>query len=502
MLNSSVIGKAAITITAVSLLSRILGFFREVLFANYYGTNREYEIFLVASIIPLTINTISIFFYQNYFIPNYAKIKNDYADLKDYFVKKTFINSVIYSVLIIIVFISFSNEILSFYVGNKTIDEELKTIFIIFSFTVFPAVLSSFLSSYLNSKNKFIVPSFSLLFINIITILALIYFKSNNIIPIAIGYLIGSFIQLIYLLFKVDLITILKIKTPSKTNITQITFGAVFSILLTELIGQLYVIADRYFYSNVEDGGIAALNYATNIFLLPVSIFTISLTTAIMPTVSELSASDKTSEISEMLNKLFSLSFYFFIPVITIFLFFGNNVVRIFFQRGSFDAVSTQYTNEVLFFLSISLIFYVTYSLLNKILYSLRKTSFLLIMTVIVFLLKILFNFILVPNFKQNGLAISTSLSYVLFFSFAFVKVKSELKLKLDKEVFVNFLFYLANASVSLVMTLVLIRKIDHSGIFYDLFSILIFIVIYYLNNQLFDDKNQRMILNQIKILK
>lgn len=502
MLNQSSIGKAAIIITIISLLSRVIGFFREILFANYYGTNNEYEIYLVASIIPLTINTISIYFYQNYFIPNYAKIKTDYSDLKDYFVKKTFFNSVIYSALIVIIFIFFSQQILSLYVKEGANNENLKTIFTIFSLTIFPAVVSSFLSSYLNSKNKFSAPAFSLLFINLITILALIYFKSGNIIPIAIGYLIGSYLQLFYLLFKVDLRSIFNIKTPIKKDIIHITYSSVLSILLIELIGQLYVIADRYFYSSVDSGGIAALNYATNIFLLPVSIFTISLTTAIMPKISELSASNKISDMSQMLNKLFSLSFYFFIPVILSFILFGDKVVRIFFQRGSFDSVSTQFTYQVLFYLSLSFIFYVSYGVLNKFLYSLRKTNYLLFLTVFVFFCKILFNIILVTDFKQNGLAISTALSFLIFFSFAFVKVKSELKFSLDREVIRDLLFYSLNTMVSLIISLVLIKMLEPSSIYQDIFLFVIFIAIYYLNNQLLEDENQKAILSQLNILK
>ena len=502
MFGKSIIGKAAITVTLISLSSRVLGFLREILFANYYGTNKEYEIYLVASIIPLTINTISIFFYQNYFIPANAKMSVSYPEDREYFVKKTFLNSIIFAVLIVFIFLLFSEQILLLYAGGGLLEEKTKIVFSIFSLTMIPAIVSSFLSAYINSKNQFGSPALSLLFINITTILSLVYFQSDNIIPIAIGYLVGTVLQLVYLSSKVDIKNLLKIKSPDHKDYVSISFGSIISIILIELIGQLYVVADRFFFSSVEAGGIASLNYATNIFLLPVSIFTISLTTAIMPKISELSAKGQNKEMMEMMNKLFSLSFLFFLPFVLIFLLQGDSVVKIFLERGNFDSVSTQITKDVLFYLSLSLIFYVIYSFLNKFLYSIQKINFLLLLTIFALIIKFILNYFLVGIFKQNGLAISTSISYVIFFVFAFIKMRRELNLKMDKRVFNNFLFYLMNASFSFVISSIITMILQQNQIISNLLSIIVFLVIYCVNNQIFEDENQKMILNQIKFYK
>jgi putative peptidoglycan lipid II flippase len=501
MSNKSIIGKAVVTITLISLFSRLLGFLREILFANYYGTANEYEIYLVASIIPLTINTVSIFFFQNYFIPNYSKIKNDYPEQTDNFVKRTFYNSLGFSVVLCAIFIIFPNEIMSIYAGREVIDSQLNTIFIIFSITIIPAILSSYISSYLNSANKFSAPAFSLLFINLTTIIALFYFKSNNIIAIALGYLAGSFIQLIYLISKVKLSLFLFL-SERRRQVKFITFSSVLFIVLIEFIGQLYVIVDRYFYSSIDQGGIASLNYATNIFLLPISVFTVSLTTAIMPKISDLSAKEKLLEMNLMLNKLFSISFFFFIPFISVYFLFGENLVRIIFERGAFDSRSTEITHQVLFYLSLSMIFYVIYSVLNKYLYSLRKTGYLLLLTIFVLMIKIFLNHLLVSDYKQNGLAFATSLSYFIFFAFAFIKVKSEIKFKLDRLILKSFIFYILNICVSFLLTVILISMIKSEGIMYDILLITVFFTFYFINNMIFDEENQKLIWEQINVFK
>jgi putative peptidoglycan lipid II flippase len=502
MKSKSIIGAAAILITLTSLIGRFIGFLREILFANYYGTNNEYDNYLVASIIPLTINTVSIFFFQNFFIPNYLSLKKGDSELSNYFAKKVFIASVLFSFFIVVIFLVFADQIVSAYTTKEIADDELVPIFKVFSLTIFPAIVSSFLMSYLNVQNKFDDPAYSLLFINIATVIALLIFKSENIILISYGYLVGSFLQLFYLIFKVNIKDIFLLKNNSQRSVLKFSFVSVLSILLVETIGQLYMIADRYFYSAVDTGGIAALNYATNIFLLPVSIFTFSLTTAIMPKISELFATDRLSDMALMLKKIISISLYFFLPVIVIFTLFGEQVVRIFFERGTFDTSSTQITDKVLFYLSLSLIFYVIYGVLNKYLYSLRRNIFLLKITVMIILVKILLNFSLVNHLKQDGLAISTSVSYLLFFTLAFVKIKAELKIKLEREIFQDLFFYLTNTLLSALLTVILSNIINAKNFIQDVFTLILFVSIYYFNNHLFVDKNQKLILEQIKFLR
>ena len=50
-LNSSVSGIFVFLFT-INIVSRVLGFFREILFANFFGTQKEFDVYLIASVIP------------------------------------------------------------------------------------------------------------------------------------------------------------------------------------------------------------------------------------------------------------------------------------------------------------------------------------------------------------------------------------------------------------------------------------------------------------------
>ncbi len=72
---TSTIAGASIFISVIGLLSRGLGFIREMIFANNFGLETEFDLYLVGAVLPITINTIILYIGQNYFIPEFQKIK-------------------------------------------------------------------------------------------------------------------------------------------------------------------------------------------------------------------------------------------------------------------------------------------------------------------------------------------------------------------------------------------------------------------------------------------
>ena len=74
LISSSVIG-ASILLVIFSGISRVVGFVREVVFASNFGLSNHYDIYLIASVIPITINTILLFIGQNFFIPSFIELE-------------------------------------------------------------------------------------------------------------------------------------------------------------------------------------------------------------------------------------------------------------------------------------------------------------------------------------------------------------------------------------------------------------------------------------------
>ena len=68
---TSTVAGASLLLATLGLLSRGIGFIREVVFASYFGLGKNYDIYLVGAVLPITIDTIIFYLVQNYFIPSF-----------------------------------------------------------------------------------------------------------------------------------------------------------------------------------------------------------------------------------------------------------------------------------------------------------------------------------------------------------------------------------------------------------------------------------------------
>ncbi|RKY90671.1 MAG: hypothetical protein DRQ01_08850 [Ignavibacteriae bacterium] len=263
----------------------------------------------------------------------------------------------------------------------------------------------------------------------------------------------------------------------------QFVSGSLILIVVIESLSQLYMFSDRYFYNSVEPGGIAALNYAIHLYLLPLSIISLAISTAIFPALSK-SINEEKDESEKLLNNFFSINILLFVPITIIILFFGDVIIRVLFERGEFSTHDSEMTYSVLKIYSYSLIFYSSYAVLNKLIYSKKLIGYLLLVAVLSISLKLILNFVFVNNLKQDGLALSTTLSYTSFFLFSFIVVLLKVKLS-DKSYFIKELLWgLTNGVGSILLsswlTSLLFQDVSIAS---DIVQIVIFVMIYGLNS-------------------
>ena len=486
---TSTVAGATILITLVGLIGKGLGLIREIVFANFFGLNTQYDLYLVGAVLPITINTIILYLGQNYFIPNYNKTKIDEPEKIESFTNSAFWIFTIFGLLFAVVLYYFSGLIVRFYLHEASYAEYISAleVFRIFLLTIPLNAAYAILAAFLQSEFEFKAPAVSQLCLNISIIVLVVLFSNRiGVYTIPAGYALGSLVQLIYLVVKtagrVKLNIFLFIKSR---NIRSIVTGSLIITILIETISQIYLLADRYFFDEVQKGGIASLNYAMNLYLLPVTIISVALSTAIFPSFSQSFSSNFKEEVQSKLDNFFSVNLFLFIPISMILILYGNVFIRLLFQRGEFNAGATEMTFEVLKYYSISLVFYSSYAVINKLLYSANELKILLVITIIAFISKVAANILLVKNFQQDGLAISTSLSYLLFFFFGIGVTVIKLKLKAVSFI-KEFSFDILNGTISFLLSVILIpESIFKDDYLRDIFKILIFLASYLINFKL-----------------
>jgi len=498
---TSTVAGASLLLAILGLLSRGIGFIREIVFASYFGLGRNYDIYLVGAVLPVTIDTIIFYLGQNFFIPSFHNFSSTSQEHKDKFLRFNFWFFSAFGILVAGIMYLFSNQIVSLYLGDTSAEDIIKAtgVFQIFLITIPFTTSVSILSALLHSKFNFVSPGISRLFLNVsIIVLVFLFTDVLDIYIIPIGYVTGTILQFIYLLTKTDL----KLfgESFSKGALNSILKSSFVVTILVESISQLYIISDRYFILSVDSGGIAALNYAQTLYLLPISIVTLALSTAVLPKLSKSFASGSFTELEQTYNDGMKINLFIFVPLTFIFCFYGDDIIRILYQRGNFDSAGTVITFNTLRYLALSFVFYSTYSISNKLMYSANLTRALLYITLAGIFIKIIFNFLLVGLLKQDGLAASTSLSYLFFFISSILIIKSK---GLTKKIIFSqeLMFHLTNGIFSLLVVKVLTSLLWSNDHFTDYVGVILFCSIYFLNQFMIRTRSVNLVIGMFSSL-
>lgn len=483
---TSTVAGASILLTSMGLLSRGLGMIREMVFASSFGLGEEFDIYLVGAVLPLTIQVIFLFLIQNYLIPSYNNLLLKSPEQKESFIRTNFW---IFSLggLVLAVLLSFSsNIIINTYLSHSSIAkrEEARLIFNIFLISLPFSAANSVLISFLQNQLNFLTPSVARLTTNLAVII--IVFSLSTVygtVIIPVGYVVGEIIPFIILLIKSNV----KLFSPVKSllirqHLKNSLSLNLFLILIIESISQLYAISDRYFVSLVQEGGIAALNYSQTLFTLPISSISVALSTAIFPRLSQSYSAGSHIELERQFLSGIRINILIFVPIMIIFFFYGNDLIRIIYERGKFNSNDTLMTAESLKYFSLSIVFYSIYSILNKMIYSARWIKTLLFITVIGISLKIILNFVLVKNLSQNGLALSTSISYIFFFIVSFLVIINRLSFRIKGQFLAEFFLHLICGVTSYLVVAYLWSFIKQDSIILSLLILISFCLVYMLN--------------------
>lgn len=486
---TSTVAGGAIFITIIGVLGRGIGVVRESIFANYFGLSLNYDLYLIATVFPVTVNSIMYYVAQNYFIPKYHQVRKEKSEQSQKIRINAFIIFLTLGIVLSVLFYFFADEIICKYLVTNDQKQFIltKNLFLILLISIPFGSGIAILSSILQSEYEFKYPALSNLFLNAIIILFVVLLtESIGIYSISWGYVCGILVQFIYLAIKSSVKLIQDYKYFSPKFALGLLNSTLMIIIVIELFGQVYLIADRYFFFLVDQGGIAALNYAFSIYMLPIGILSLSISTAIFPKLSDSENKNDPKSISQNMNYFFDINLFLFIPITFLFFFEGNEIIKVLYQRGQFFPEDTEITFNVLKFYSLSLIFFSSYAGINKLIFSNNLVKQMLAISVIALFAKFLLNFFFVNYLKQEGLALSSSISFFILFMGSYLLVIRK-KIIIGNYSFMNnLIFNLLNSLVSYHIITMLFSLILQNTVFITFLKIFLFVVLYFFNGWLF----------------
>ena len=400
-----------------AFVAKGLGFMRELVLANYYGTSYVSDVFVAVQNIPAIIFTVFGTAVTTGFIPLYTEIKiRKNKESADTFANNVFNIFLLLSIVLSILGIVFSKQLVKLFAGgfqgdtfilcNQFAKIIMPTCIAIIMVYVYNAYLQ--IEGYFNQNSLMNVPY------NLIQIVFIaIGFYIGNTYILAVGLLLASFGQLIYLQILIRKRTNFKhqcVLDFKDSNIRQmlILVGPVF---ISTGVNQLNSIVDRSMASGLVEGSVSALNYSSEVANMVTQVIILSLTTILYPKMTELFARNDIKKRNSFTLTYINVVSLVVVPLAALIFVFSREIVQILFGRGAFDENTVAFVSRALKIYAIGIVGASFRDVLNKVFYSMKDTKTPMINGTIAVAVNIGLNIILVKDLEYRGLALATSIS-------------------------------------------------------------------------------------------
>ncbi|MCK4249572.1 MAG: murein biosynthesis integral membrane protein MurJ, partial [Candidatus Omnitrophica bacterium] len=320
----------------------------------------------------------------------------------------------------------------------------------------------------LNSFKHFTAPALAPVMLNICWIGSLFllvpYFGDTleeKIFGLAIGILLGGFLQLA---IQIPGLVSRGVKFgfnpawshPGLKQIVCLMAPAMFGLAIT----QLNMLVDLMLANFVGYGANSTLWYGNRLVQLPLGVFAISLSTAVLPVMSEHMTTNDIDKLKQTLIFTMKLVFLILIPASLGLIILRVPIIRLLFEHGRFDAESTRRTASVLLFYSLGLFAYGGIHVVVKAYYSLKDTRTPVRIGIIALISNICLNLILMQYLREGGLALATTLSSMLNFALLVFILSKKIGSWGLKEIFILFLKVLLSAGIMAAAAQMLITSL------------------------------------------
>ena len=341
-----------------TLISRLLGYVRDILIAIFLGASLYADVFFVAFRLP---NTFRRLFaegtFNAAFIPSYTEAK-----IKSKKNSKKFADEIISLLSLILFLIVILVEIFTpyfvyliapgFYDDLTKFNLAVELTRITFPFLFFVS-LSSFFSGILNSNNKFAAAAAAPIILNVVLIIVLIisfFFNLNFAKNLSYGVTLAGIIQLIFLIFYTKKYYQPSFKIKIKINSkVKFFFKKLLPSIFSSGVTQINILIGTIIAS-FEVSAISYLYYADRIYQINLAIAGIAVGTVSLPILAEAIKRKKSTNVFKIQNRSIELSLLLSIPASLGLILASNEIVNALFGYGSFDEVDVYNTSRALYF--------------------------------------------------------------------------------------------------------------------------------------------------------
>ncbi|MBI1793465.1 MAG: murein biosynthesis integral membrane protein MurJ [Chloroflexi bacterium] len=445
------IARAAGTIMLAFALSNIIGLVRQILISRAFGTDKAIDAFYAASTYPdLIFSLVAGGALASAFIPTFTTLlaKNERASAWK------LASSIANLILIILSALSILSAVLAPQIIRYILapqfspDQQALAASLLRILLLTPAIfgISGLLMGILNAHQRFLLPALAPSMYWLGMIFGLIFLvPSMGVYGLAWGAALGAAFHLGVQI--PDLIKILPHPIPSPNGrragdeglgINNPSVREVGRLMGPRLLGvavvQLNFVVNVIIASGLSEGSLSAIKYAWQVMTMPQVVIAQAIAIAALPTFSAQAAQGETGQMRSSLAATLRGVLFLSLPASLGIILLRQPLISLLFQRGSFDARSTDLVAWALLWYAAGLIGHNMVEILSRAFYALHDTKTPVFVGAAAMTLNVLFSFGFSALFSRlgwlphGGLALANSFATALEMTALFILMRRRLK--------------------------------------------------------------------------
>lgn len=353
--------KALATVSGMTLLSRILGFIRDAVIAHIFGAGAANDAFVVAFRLP---NLLRRLFAEGAFSQAFVPILSEYKNRQGADEAKRLVDhvaTVLTLTLLVVTLLGILGAplIIHLTAPGFSADADKFALTVALTRITFPYILFMSLvalaAGILNTWSRFAIPAFTPVLLNVsfivMALLAMHWFEPP-IMALAWAVILGGVLQLgiqIPALMKIGMLprfscASLTLKDPGVNRILKLMAPAVLGVS----VAQISLLINTIFASYLPNGSVSWLYYADRLMEFPSGLLGAALGTILLPSLSKLSASERSADFSILLDWGLRLTLLLALPATLGIAMLAVPLIATLFQHGAFGAEDVLQTRNAL----------------------------------------------------------------------------------------------------------------------------------------------------------
>lgn len=477
--------KSAIVLFICTIVSKILGFVRELVVAYKFGAGEITDAFVTTNRVPtILFSALSVAISIN-FIPVLVGITGGKKE-QEKFASNLINMSVLLMSVGIVLILCFPDAVLMIFASGLKGKAYLYAVKMlrITAFSVVPIVLSQIFQSYMQTKDRFLSTGLTGIVCNIVVILFAFVTTEETYQLLSVGTLVSNLVMMIFMIMELKRTRfhydfVLNIRDKNLKLLILLTLPLIVETLTSEL----NAIVDSNMASRLDSGTITSLSYANNLVKMANVMIATTIITIVFPKFSKYFAKKNMESLKKEFTYYGDILAMALIPLSIIMIVLSEPIINFLFLRGEFDQQAAVITKESMIWYAIGIFPLGMKAYVIRMFYAFKDTKTPTKYAVVSLGVNIVLNFLLIVPLRHIGLALSTSLASALSYMLLMKKLAPILHMNfLEQIVKRNFKIIFASTLSGGVIYLLYISFLRNCGELWVLLSMgILYIFVYML---------------------